>query len=680
MSPYRTVTPSLPASALPRWDTRPLDRACFLPVATIGLALFGLAWAMAGLPSQPPIVRPMLGVLVAVMLLSRLAAWPALLLASGTGVALAGVVSGAPWTGIGAGLATAAGAGLAAYGWKTACDRRLGARPMLLSTVFIGITAVAAPAVAALIAAITAPAPQTIPSTMASGLSDAIGMLLLAWPTALAVARPGFARETPGRRGEACLMVIAATGLAAVMMSHGAMACILLLSPLSLVAVVRLNGVGLGILLAATAGAATLAAGWMSPVLPPVEILAIRIFFASAVLCLMPMSMILQQMRAALEAARQKQEDAERANRAKSDFLAAMSHDIRIPLTSMIGFADLLEGAGLDNAVTRRAKLIHESGLCILGMVDDIQKFGMLETCEHAADPAPTQLRALLSATVAGMEPQARLRRQTLRLKIAPDIADWVMADAPRLRQVLTNLVSNAVKFGHDGAVEVTLRRGREGPDRLFFAVRDRGPGLTEEEQSKLFRPLMRLDNAATRAVSGTGLGLAICRKHVEAMPEGVIGVTSSPGLGSTFWFEVALPACPAPVPLSDSKRHILVAEDFVVGQKVIAAMLAAEGHTATFVSDGQQAVDAARAGAFDLILMDMDMPVMDGLAATRAVRGSEAPGQHVPIIALTGSVSRQDIENCLAAGMDGHLAKPVDRLAMRAELLRYPSRGSLSA
>jgi CheY-like chemotaxis protein len=268
---------------------------------------------------------------------------------------------------------------------------------------------------------------------------------------------------------------------------------------------------------------------------------------------------------------------------------------------------------------------------------------------------------------------------------VASDVPAALRGDAGRLRQVLLNLVGNAIKFTERGEVEVavTMDGAPDGRVPLRLVVRDTGIGIALEAQGRLFQEFTQVDASATRRHGGTGLGLAICKKIVQAMG-GTIGVESGPGAGATFTVTVALERAQAPLaperdarPAAATPLRILLAEDNPVNREVALGLLARHGHVVTVVTDGGEAVEAARAGGFDVILMDVHMPGMDGTEASRIIRGFPAPPGRVPIVALSASVLKDEVDVCFEAGMDEFLAKPIDPAALTRVLAQLGGAGS---
>ena len=355
---------------------------------------------------------------------------------------------------------------------------------------------------------------------------------------------------------------------------------------------------------------------------------------------------------------------AEAAARVKSEFLANMSHELRTPLTSVIGFSGLLqESAELPETEKRYADRIATASEALLSVINDILDYSKLEAEAVSLDAAPFDPEGMARGAAAMIERQCLDNGVDLSVRIADDVPAGVMGDEGRMRQVLLNFLSNAVKFTAAG--EIRLDVARTG-DRLRVAVSDSGIGIAPEKVDALFERFTQADASTTRVYGGTGLGLAISRRLIELMG-GAIGAVSRPGEGSTFWFEVPLIEARETVQAQADEAvvlapglRILLADDAPANRELVRIIVSGWGVELDTVCDGAEAVRAAASGDYDLILMDVHMPVMDGLDASRAIRALDGPGGTVPILALTANVQPDQIEACAAAGMDGHVGKPI--------------------
>ena len=361
---------------------------------------------------------------------------------------------------------------------------------------------------------------------------------------------------------------------------------------------------------------------------------------------------------------------AEAAARSKEEFLANMSHELRTPLTSVIGFAGLLRNASLSAEQMRYLDRIEDAGQALMSTLNDVLDLSKLEAGEVELDCRPFALGAVLDQALGIIEVQARAKGLVLDKKAEADMPPFVVGDPERLRQILLNLLGNAVKFTAQGSVTLSARRLEDTPDgaaRIELAVTDTGIGVASDMIDHVFERFTQADATITRQFGGTGLGLSITRRLVEAMG-GEIGADSEPGKGSRFWCVLPLPIAEdwgavAIEAVPDAPRpgvRILLADDNEANRELVGAILRAVGHRVDLVVNGVEAVAAASRGEHDLVLMDVQMPVQDGVSATRAIRRLASPANRVPIIALSANVLAKQVETYRACGMNDHLAKPI--------------------
>ncbi len=377
---------------------------------------------------------------------------------------------------------------------------------------------------------------------------------------------------------------------------------------------------------------------------------------------------------------------AEAAAAAKSAFLANMSHELRTPLTSIIGFARLLgDRAELKTEAKHYAQRISDASEALLAIINDVLDFSKLEAGQVTLEEAPVSVRRLAEETTGIVSIQAAAKGLKLKIHLGAGVPEHVVGDVARMRQVLLNMLSNAVKFTETGGVTVKASwKPGEGDvsGRLRLAVCDTGAGIEPEKVKRLFERFSQADVSINRTHGGTGLGLAISKGIVELMG-GRIGVTTRPGKGSTFWFELPVEVGESPISVQASDAEldcaplrVLVVDDTAVNRELVKLMLQPLGFMVEEASGGAEGVKAAVSQAYDLILMDVRMPGVDGLEATRVIRATSKLNSHIPILALTADVQPENTVACQAAGMDDVLAKPIVPQQLLTKIAEWGAKG----
>jgi signal transduction histidine kinase/ActR/RegA family two-component response regulator len=412
-----------------------------------------------------------------------------------------------------------------------------------------------------------------------------------------------------------------------------------------------------------------------------------RMFGSGALLGSMVLVLLFRQNRRVSQARRA----AERASAAKSEFVANISHEIRTPMTGILATAELLLDTSLSEPQREHVSIIRDSGQALLSLLNDTLDLKKIEAGRLTLEPVPFSWRETVRKVVRSFRQPAERKGLTLELIEPPDGPEWLIGDPMRMRQVLANLLGNAVKFTERGGIQVSAAIRRE--DRLAhlrITVRDTGIGISEKDKSILFEKFTQADSSITKRFGGTGLGLALSKAMVMLMG-GSIGMESCLGQGSTFWFEVALevdsgmpaqeaPAAPAlsVVALAravEANPRVLLVEDNAVNRGVCSALLARAGCQVDSARDGHEAVEKVLRNPYDVVFMDCFMPGMDGLEATRRIREAEPRGRRTPIIALTAGTMRDDREKTAAAGMDDYLTKPIDLAQLERVLRQWAGR-----
>lgn len=360
------------------------------------------------------------------------------------------------------------------------------------------------------------------------------------------------------------------------------------------------------------------------------------------------------------------------ADKAKSELLATVSHEVRTPLGAIISMADLLLGTTLDERQRRYAETLEQSGRSLLSVLNEILDYSKLEAGRFELETVNFQFTELMTCVGAELEARANEKGLASSVDIAGGCPAHLIGDPVRIRQIMNNLTDNALKFTESGAVRIRAGYGRDGDEIVLrFEVADTGIGLTAQQITRLFEPYAQADSSVAIKYGGTGLGLSIAGQLAKLMG-GELGCESKPNAGSMFWFTVRVreagraarpnePAIAANAARGPLEGHMLIVEDNKINQMLIAAYLDQFGLTHEIAANGQEAVTMVKQSKFDAVLMDIMMPVMDGMEATRLIRALEGPVAGLPIIALTANAMKGDRESYLAAGMDGYVSKPIN-------------------
>jgi signal transduction histidine kinase/CheY-like chemotaxis protein len=363
----------------------------------------------------------------------------------------------------------------------------------------------------------------------------------------------------------------------------------------------------------------------------------------------------------------------DRADRAKRDFLANVNHEIRTPLNAIQSTAEFLVRNGPNTELRQMGSLIQANCETLVSLMNEILETSNTELGSLRVENVPFDLQAAVDSVAGRIARRAQAKRLSFAVTVRPDVPRQLMGDPQRVRQVLMHLLDNAIKFTEEGSVALNIAPVGRPTTALLFRVTDTGPGIDPDLAEELLAPFTQGDSGSSRRHGGMGLGLTLAHRLVTLMG-GSVGVESNPGYGSTFWFLLPARLAPREVPRKMRSGHILIVDDNPVNQMVAARSVHNLGYTSQVVADGKAALEAFAAARFDLVLMDCQMPGMDGYETTRRIRRHEAatPGRHVPVVAMTANAGPGDRDQCLESGMDDYLTKPVRMTVLARSLERW--------